>query len=50
MIFRAGMRLVVVHKQVTMRIDRYLRVPENATEAGGILIGCYRGPHMSIGV
>lgn len=48
MIFRAGMRLVVVHDQVTMSIDRYLRVPENTTEAGGILIGCYRGPHIEI--
>ncbi|MGY3582600.1 hypothetical protein [Bradyrhizobium sp. USDA 4350] len=48
MIFRAGMRLVVVHEQVTVRIDRYLRIPENATEAGGILIGCYRGPHIEI--
>ena len=48
MIVRAGLRLVVVHEQVMERIDRYLRVPENATEAGGILIGCYRGPHIEI--
>ncbi|WP_425249084.1 Mov34/MPN/PAD-1 family protein [Bradyrhizobium brasilense] len=31
-----------------MRIDSYLRIPERATEAGGILIGCYRGPHIEI--
>jgi integrative and conjugative element protein (TIGR02256 family) len=48
MIVRAGLRLVVVHEQVMERIDRYLRAPENATEAGGILIGCYRGPHIEI--
>jgi integrative and conjugative element protein (TIGR02256 family) len=48
MILRNGLRLVVVNRTVTEKIDRYLRAPENTTEAGGILIGSYRGPHIEI--
>jgi integrative and conjugative element protein (TIGR02256 family) len=48
MILRDGLRLIAVDRTVTERIDRYSRVPENTTEAGGILIGSYRGLHIEI--
>lgn len=48
MILRDGLRLIAVDRVVTERIDRYSRVPENTTEAGGILIGSYRGLHIEI--
>ncbi|WP_209946393.1 Mov34/MPN/PAD-1 family protein [Bradyrhizobium elkanii] len=48
MIFRAELRLVAIDASVIGKIERYTRAPENMTEAGGILVGCYRGPHVEI--
>lgn len=48
MILRTGFRLIAVNGTVTEKIDHYSRAPENMTEAGGILIGRYRGPHIEI--
>jgi integrative and conjugative element protein (TIGR02256 family) len=48
MILRTGLRLVAVCATVLDKIDHYSRAPENMTEAGGILIGCYRGSHIEI--
>jgi integrative and conjugative element protein (TIGR02256 family) len=49
MIFRAGARLVVVTAEVVATICSFSRRPENNREAGGILVGTYRGPHIQIG-
>jgi integrative and conjugative element protein (TIGR02256 family) len=47
-ILRAGLRLVEIADHVIDTIDRYSRPPENASEAGGILLGSYRGAHIRI--
>lgn len=48
MILRAGLRLVEVSEEVVRTIERYSRLGENDREAGGILIGSYRGAHIQI--
>lgn len=48
MILRAGLRLVTLADSVVTTITSYSRSPQNVTEAGGILIGSYRGPHVEI--
>lgn len=48
MILRAGLRLVEVSDDVVRTIERYSIVGENDREAGGILIGSYRGTHIKI--
>ncbi len=48
MILRAGLRLVDIHDDVVRTIVRYSRPGENDREAGGILIGSYRGVHIQI--
>lgn len=47
-ILRAGLRLVGIADHVIEAIDHYSRPPENASEAGGILLGSYRGVHIQI--
>lgn len=49
MIFRAGPRLVAVAEEVVATISSFSRRSENNREAGGILVGTYRGPHIQIG-
>ena len=48
MILRAGTRLVTIAPAVTEKINSFSCHPENRMEAGGILIGSYRGPHIEI--
>jgi integrative and conjugative element protein (TIGR02256 family) len=48
MIFLTGARLVTLTDQVTEQIQRFTRPPEADLEAGGILLGSYRGPHVEI--
>jgi integrative and conjugative element protein (TIGR02256 family) len=48
MIFRTGLRLVTVANEVVETISAFSRRPENSREAGGILVGSYRGPHIQI--
>lgn len=48
MIFRAGLRLVDVDDGVVQTIVRYSTPGENDREAGGILIGSYRGAHIQV--
>lgn len=48
MILRSGLRLVEVDDEVISTIESYSRGAEIKKEAGGILIGAYRGPHVEI--
>jgi integrative and conjugative element protein (TIGR02256 family) len=48
MILRAGLRLVEVADEVVSTIESYARGVETKKEAGGILIGAYRGPHVEV--
>jgi integrative and conjugative element protein (TIGR02256 family) len=48
MIFWVGYRLVEVSDDVLCTIERYSKHGENDREAGGILIGSYRGAHIQI--
>jgi integrative and conjugative element protein (TIGR02256 family) len=48
MIFRLGFRLVEVSNDVLTTIEHYTKHGENDREAGGILIGSYRGAHIQI--
>ncbi len=48
MIFRKDLRLVTVADQVAQTISSFSRRPENSREAGGILVGSYRGPHIQV--
>jgi hypothetical protein len=48
MIFRTGLRLVAVADEVVEKISAFSRRPENSREAGGILVGSYRGPHIQV--
>jgi integrative and conjugative element protein (TIGR02256 family) len=48
MILRSGLRLVEVADEVVGTIEGYSRAEEAKREAGGILIGAYRGPHVEI--
>jgi integrative and conjugative element protein (TIGR02256 family) len=48
MIFRTGLRLVTVADEVVETISAFSRRPENGREAGGILVGSYRGPHIQV--
>jgi integrative and conjugative element protein (TIGR02256 family) len=48
MILRSGIRLVEVANDVVEIIDGYSRPDESSKEAGGILLGFYRGPHVQI--
>ena len=48
MILRLGLRLVDVSDDVVRTIERYSSPGENDREAGGILIGSYRGAHIQI--
>jgi integrative and conjugative element protein (TIGR02256 family) len=48
MIFHDGARLVEIADTVAGTICRYSLPPDNSCEAGGILIGSYRGPHIQI--
>jgi integrative and conjugative element protein (TIGR02256 family) len=47
MIFRAGLRLVTAD-EVAQTISSFSGRPENSREAGGILVGSYRGPHIQV--
>ncbi len=40
--------LVLFHDRVVTQITPYTQAPESALEAGGVLIGCYRGQHIEI--
>src|SRR5258705_13163748 len=48
MIFLTGARLVTLTDEVTQQIQRFTKPPEADLEAGGILLGSYRGPHVEI--
>jgi integrative and conjugative element protein (TIGR02256 family) len=48
MIFRAGLRIVAVADEVVETISAFSRRPENSREAGGILVGSYRGLHIQV--
>lgn len=49
MIVRWGAdRLVLLPPHVTETILRFTGAEQAKAEAGGILIGCYRGPHLEI--
>jgi len=48
LILRSGARLVTIAHEVAEEIDLFSRHPENRTEAGGILVGSYRGPHIEV--
>jgi integrative and conjugative element protein (TIGR02256 family) len=48
MIFLAGGRLVILADEVITEIRRFTGPDEANLEAGGILLGCYRGPHIEI--
>lgn len=48
MILRTGLHLVDIADEVVRTIVRYSRPGENDREAGGILIGSYRGVHIQI--
>lgn len=48
MILRTGLRLVEVSEDVVRTIEHYSRPGENNREAGGILIGSYRGAHIQV--
>jgi integrative and conjugative element protein (TIGR02256 family) len=48
MILRSGARLVMLAPSVLERMEHFSHPPENATEAGGILIGRYRDPHIEV--
>lgn len=48
MIFLACGRLVILAEEVVAEIKRFTAAPEADLEAGGILLGCYRGPHVEI--
>ncbi|MGL4234767.1 Mov34/MPN/PAD-1 family protein [Tabrizicola sp.] len=44
----AAQEFVLIEDAVMRTIAPYARPPENQREAGGILIGSYRGPHVEI--
>jgi integrative and conjugative element protein (TIGR02256 family) len=48
MIFLTGARLVTLTDEVTRQIQRFTEPPESSLEAGGILLGSYRGPHIEV--
>lgn len=48
MIFLAHGHLVILAEQVVAEIKRFNGPDEANLEAGGILLGCYRGPHVEI--
>ncbi|HTK12291.1 MAG TPA: Mov34/MPN/PAD-1 family protein [Xanthobacteraceae bacterium] len=48
MILRTGLRLVEICETVVETIDRHSRPRANYHEAGGILIGSYRGIHIKV--
>jgi integrative and conjugative element protein (TIGR02256 family) len=48
MIMRSGLRLVEVADEVIATIESFSHAPQADREAGGILIGSYRGPHVEI--
>jgi integrative and conjugative element protein (TIGR02256 family) len=48
MIFLASGHLVILADEVVAEIKRFTAPPESDLEAGGILLGCYRGPHVEI--
>jgi len=48
MIFLAEGRLVMLAEDVTRAISRFTRYPESDLEAGGLVLGNYRGPHVEI--
>lgn len=48
MIFLASGRIVILTNEVAFEIKRFTAAPEDRLEAGGILLGCYRGPHVEI--
>ncbi len=48
MILRSGISLVEVAHEVIETTGSFCVPPENSREAGGILLGFYRGPHVQI--
>jgi integrative and conjugative element protein (TIGR02256 family) len=48
MIFLTDARLVTLTDEVTQQIQRFTEPPEAEIEAGGILLGSYRGPHVEV--
>jgi integrative and conjugative element protein (TIGR02256 family) len=48
MIFLAYGRLVTIADAVARDIMRFTELPEARREAGGVLLGRYRGPHIEI--
>lgn len=48
MIFLAKGRLVTLADVVAQELVRFTISPESSREAGGILLGHYRGPHVEI--
>jgi integrative and conjugative element protein (TIGR02256 family) len=48
MILRAGLRLVEICETVVATIDRHSRPSAQYREAGGILVGSYRGIHLKV--
>jgi integrative and conjugative element protein (TIGR02256 family) len=48
MILHLGLRLVEVADDVIGTVESFSRGPQAHREAGGILIGAYRGPHVEV--
>jgi integrative and conjugative element protein (TIGR02256 family) len=48
MILRCGMRLVDIGDDIITKIEEFSLPSEISKEAGGILIGSYRGPHVEV--
>ncbi|UPU01408.1 Mov34/MPN/PAD-1 family protein (plasmid) [Bradyrhizobium barranii subsp. apii] len=48
MIFLAKGRLVTLADAVAQELARFAAPPESDREAGGILLGRYRGPHVEV--
>src|SRR5260370_32544279 len=48
MIFLSDGRLVTLAEEVAREILRFTKYPESSLEAGGLLLGRYRGPHVEI--
>ncbi len=44
----APREFVLIEDAVMLKTAPYVRPPENRREAGGILLGSYRGPHVEI--
>ncbi|UYO55181.1 Mov34/MPN/PAD-1 family protein [Rhodopseudomonas palustris] len=48
MIFLADTRLVLTSEEVDRLMKRYISEREDSLEAGGLLLGHFRGPHIEV--